>query len=86
MGDLKGATFRCLLQAQNQSVVGADPWIIGDANSGQVRRGPRGRVYTKPEVNELIQRAEDRSDRFLKLFDKALDKGVGWEPSGRSVE
>jgi len=42
----------------------------------QVRRGPRGRVYTKPEVNELIKRAEDRSDRFLKLFDKALDKSV----------
>jgi hypothetical protein len=38
------------------------------------RRGPRGRVYTKPEVNDLIKVAEDRSDRFLKLFDKALDK------------
>src|SRR5882672_4420435 len=42
----------------------------------QVRRGPRGRVYTKPEVNELIKRAEDRSDRFMKLFDKALDKSA----------
>jgi hypothetical protein len=40
----------------------------------QVRRGPRGRVYTKAEVNELIKVAEDRSDRFMKLFDKALDK------------
>lgn len=40
----------------------------------QVRRGPRGRVYTRAEVNDLIKTAEDRSDRFLKLFDKALDK------------
>jgi hypothetical protein len=38
------------------------------------RRGPRGRVYTKNEVNELIKRAEDRSDRFVRLFDRALDK------------
>jgi len=38
------------------------------------RRGPRGRVYTRSEVNELIKRAEDRSDRFVKSFDKSLDK------------
>jgi hypothetical protein len=38
------------------------------------RRGLRGRLYTKDEVNELIKRAEDRSDRFIRLFDKALDK------------
>jgi len=42
----------------------------------QVRRGPRGRIYTRAEVNELIKTAEDRSDRFMKLFDKALDKSV----------
>jgi len=42
----------------------------------QVRRGPRGRIYTRAEVNELIKTAEDRSDRFKKLFDKALDKSV----------
>jgi hypothetical protein len=40
------------------------------------RRGPRGRIYTRPEVNELIKTAEDRSDRFMKLFDKALDKSA----------
>ena len=38
------------------------------------RRGPRGRIYTKNEVNDLIKRAEDRSDRFVRLFDRALDK------------
>ena len=38
------------------------------------RRGPRGRIWTKAEVNQLIKNAEDRSDSFVKLFDKALDK------------
>ena len=33
----------------------------------QLRRGARGRVYTKAEVNELIKNAEDRSGRFVKL-------------------
>jgi len=40
------------------------------------RRGPRGRIYTRAEVNDLIKVAEDRSDRFMKLFDKALDKSA----------
>ena len=40
------------------------------------RRGPRGRIWTKPEVNQLIKNAEDRSDSFIKLFDKALDKSA----------
>lgn len=40
------------------------------------RRGPRGRIWTKSEVNQLIKNAEDRSDTFVKLFDRALDKSV----------
>lgn len=40
------------------------------------RRGPRGRVYTKAEVNQLIKIAEDRSDRFIKMFDKAMDRSA----------
>ena len=44
--------------------------------AAQDRRGPRGRVYTKAEVNELIKVAEDRSDQFIKIFDKALDKSA----------
>ena len=44
--------------------------------NAQLRRGPRGRVYTRAEVNDLIKVAEDRSDRFMKLFDKALDKSA----------
>jgi len=40
------------------------------------RRGPHGKIWTKPEVDQLIKNAEDRSDSFVKLFDKALDKSA----------
>jgi hypothetical protein len=40
------------------------------------RRGPRGRIWTKAEVNQLIKNAENRSDVFVKLLDKALDNSV----------
>jgi hypothetical protein len=39
-------------------------------------RRARGRTYTKGEVDRIIKRAEDRSDEFVKEFDKALDKSV----------
>jgi len=51
-------------------------WVVALPVQAQVRRGPRGRVYTRAEVNDLIKTAEDRSDRFMKLFDKALDKSA----------
>lgn len=38
------------------------------------RRPPRARGWTKGEVDALIKRAENRSDDFVKLFDKALDR------------
>jgi hypothetical protein len=38
------------------------------------RRAPGQRGYTKVEVNEVIKRVEDRSDVFVKLFDKSLDR------------
>lgn len=37
-------------------------------------RVARGRVYTKAEVERIIKRVEDRSDKFKKEFDKALDR------------
>ena len=40
------------------------------------RRGPRGRIWTKAEVNQLIKNAENRSDSFMNLLDKALDKSA----------
>lgn len=33
-----------------------------------------GQRYTKPEVNELIERAEERSDSFIELYDDGMDK------------
>jgi hypothetical protein len=37
-------------------------------------RGARGRVYTKADVERIIKRVEDRSDKFKKEFDRALDR------------
>ena len=36
-------------------------------------RVARGRVYTKGDVDRIIKRVEDSSDKFKKEFDKALD-------------
>lgn len=37
-------------------------------------RAARGRIYTKAEVESIINRVEDRSDKFKKEFDRALDR------------
>jgi len=42
----------------------------------QRRRGYARSGYTRPEVDRLIKRTEDRTDMFVKLFDKALDNSV----------
>ena len=36
-------------------------------------RVARGRVYTKADVDRIIKRVEDSTDKFKKEFDKALD-------------
>ena len=38
------------------------------------RREARGRLHTKADVDRIIKRVEDRSDKFEKEFDKALDR------------
>ena len=45
-------------------------------------------MYTKVEVNDLIKKGEDRSDRSAKLFDKALDRSAldGTRPEDRLNE
>src|SRR5437868_6392359 len=48
--------------------------ILSVPGEAQRRRTPRERGYTKTEVNEVIKRVEDRSDGFVKLFDKSLDR------------
>jgi hypothetical protein len=42
--------------------------------AGAQRREARGRLYTKADVDRIIKRVEDRSDKFEKEFDKALDR------------
>ena len=37
-------------------------------------RVARGRLYSKADVDRIIKRVEDRSDKFEKEFDKALDR------------
>jgi len=37
-------------------------------------RAARGRVYTKADVDRIIKRVEDSTDKFKKEFDKALDR------------
>jgi sugar-specific transcriptional regulator TrmB len=37
-------------------------------------RVARGRVYTKADVDRIIKRVEDSTDKFKKEFDKALDR------------
>jgi hypothetical protein len=48
--------------------------LSAPAESQRRRRPPAQRGYTKPQVNEIIKRVEERSDRFVKLFDRSLDR------------
>lgn len=48
--------------------------ILSVPSEAQRRRYPRQRGYTKNEVNSIIKRVEERSDRFVKLFDRSLDR------------
>ena len=47
--------------------------LPADADA-QRRRSPRARGYTRAEVDAVIKRVETRSDAFVKLFDRALDR------------
>ena len=46
--------------------------ILADVSNAQPRRA-RGKVYTKAEVNQIINNIENRVDVFVKEFDKSLD-------------
>jgi hypothetical protein len=48
--------------------------VLTIASLGQAQpRVARGRVYTKGDVDRIIKRVEDSTDKFKKEFDKALD-------------
>ena len=48
--------------------------ILSAPAAAQRRRLPRQRGYTKAQVNQIIKRVEERSDRFVRLFDRSLDR------------
>ena len=48
--------------------------ILSAPAEAQRRRAPRQRGYTKMQVNQIIKRVEERSDRFVRLFDRSLDR------------
>ena len=46
--------------------------FVAEPGHAQVRRG-YNRRYTKAQVEQVLRRIEERSDRFVGLFDRALD-------------
>jgi flagellar motility protein MotE (MotC chaperone) len=52
----------------------AAAFLLVPAIAGAQPRAARGRLYTKADVDRIIKRVEDRSDKFKKEFDKALDR------------
>ena len=51
----------------------AAAFLLVPAVTQAQRREARGRLHTKADVDRIIKRVEDRSDKFEKEFDKALD-------------
>ncbi len=60
-------TFRFLLAFT------AGLFLLAGIASAQPRIA-RGRVYTKGDVDRIIKRVEDSTDKFKKEFDRALDR------------
>jgi hypothetical protein len=48
--------------------------LLMTASASAQPRVARGRIYTKADVDRIIKRVEDSSDKFKKEFDKALDR------------
>lgn len=47
---------------------------IASPSFAQSRGQYRGRSYTRTNVDRLIRQAENRSDQFVAIFDRALDR------------
>lgn len=48
--------------------------ILISANVSNAQRRGRDRNYTKAQVDRLIKNVEERTDRFVSEFDRALDR------------
>ncbi len=47
---------------------------FADASNAQRRRESRGNKMSKAQVKAIINRVEDRVDKFIKHYDKSLDR------------
>jgi hypothetical protein len=47
--------------------------IVSTPAEAQWRRGSRNRGYSKAQVEQIIRRLENQSDRFVRSFDRSLD-------------
>ena len=48
--------------------------MVSTPAEAQFRRGYRNRGYTKAQVEQIIRRLENQSDRFVRSFDRSLDR------------
>ena len=51
-------------------------FAFADVANAQTYRVVRQRQYTRASVDSVIRRVENRTDRFVKQFDKSLDRSV----------
>ena len=47
--------------------------LVSTPAEAQYNRRGRGRGYTKAQVEQIIRRLENQSDRFVRSFDRSLD-------------
>jgi hypothetical protein len=63
-----------------RSIIGLGVCCLALALAAPSLAGPqgryRGRAYSKSDVDRIIKRVETRSDDFVKIFDKSLDRSA----------
>ena len=47
--------------------------IISRGNAGNIQRNPRGRTFSKQQIEDLLKKIEEGTDAFTKRFDETLD-------------
>ena len=47
--------------------------IVSRGNAGNISRNPRGRTFSKQQIEDLLKKIEEGTDAFTKRFDETLD-------------
>ena len=47
--------------------------IVSRGNAGNIQRNPRGRTFSKQQIEDLLKKIEEGTDAFTKRFDETLD-------------